>query len=256
MKLELKEGRLFSEAFGADSSNVIINEAAAKAMGMEEPLGQRLAMWGREGVIVGVVKDFHMQSLYAPIEPVIIRLSPEDTWMMFVRIAAGETTEALAALERIYKRFNPDYPFHYRFMDEEYEEMYRSEIVIGTLANAFATLTILIACLGLFGLASFTAEQRTKEIGIRKVLGASVSSVVLLLSRDFIILVVGAFVVAAPISYFLMNDWLNEFTFHIDLGLGILAMAGIASVVIAWLTVSFQSVKAALTNPVEALKYE
>ena len=171
-------------------------------------------------------------------------------------VAAGETTEALAALERIYKRFNPEYPFNYRFMDEEYEEMYRSEIVIGTLANSFAMLAILIACLGLFGLASFTAEQRTKEIGIRKVLGASVSSVVLLFSRDFIILVVWAFLVAAPISYFLMTDWLNEFTFHIDLGLGILAMAGIASVLIAWLTVSYQSIRAATANPVVSLRSE
>ena len=256
MKIELKEGRLFSEAFGADSSNFIINETAARAMSMEEPLGQRLAMWGREGVIVGVVKDFHMRSLYQPIEPVIIRLRPESTWMMFVRIGAGQTTEALAALERVYTKFNPNYPFNYSFMDEEFEEMYRSEIVIGTLANYFALLAVLIACLGLFGLASFTAEQRTKEIGIRKVLGASVSSVVVLLSRDFILLVVWAFVVAAPISYFLMTDWLNEFTFHTDLGFGLLAVAGLASVLIAWLTVSYQSIRAATANPVASLRSE
>ena len=256
MKIDLKEGRLFSEAFGADSSNFIINETAAQSMGMTDPLGQRLAMWGREGVIVGVVEDFHMNSFYSPIEPVIIRLSPENTWMMFVRIAAGETTEALAALERVYKKFNPEYPFSYRFMDQEYEEMYRSEIVIGTLANYFAILAILIACLGLFGLASFTAERRTKEIGIRKVLGASVTNVVLLLSRDFIVLVLFAFVVAAPISYFVMTDWLSEFTFHIDLGYGILALAGVASVLIAWLTVGYQSIRAATANPVHALRSE
>ena len=256
MKIDLISGRHFSKAFGADSSNFIINETAARAMSMDEPLGQRLALWGREGVIVGVVEDFHMRSFYEPIEPVIIRLRPGNTWMMFVRIAAGQTAEALAALERVYTKFNPAYPFNYHFMDEEYEEMYRSEIVIGTLANYFALLAILIACLGLFGLASFTAERRTKEIGIRKVLGASMASVVLLLSRDFIVPVVWAFVVAAPIAYFLMTDWLNEFTFHIDLGWGILALAGLASVLIAWLTVSYQSVKAALANPVEALKYE
>ena len=257
MKIELKEGRLFSEDFGADSSNFIINETAAQAMSMVEPLGQRLAMWGREGIIVGVVKDFHTNSLYEPIEPVIIRLTPESTQMMFVRIAAGETTGAIAALERTYAKFNPDYPFDYRFMDEEFEEMYQSDIVIGTLANYFALLAVLIACLGLFGLASFTAEQRTKEIGIRKVLGASVTSVVMLLSRDFILLVVLAFVVAAPISYLLMTYyWLNDFSFHINLGFDILAMAGIASVLIAWLTVSYQSIRAATANPVVSLRSE
>jgi len=256
MQIELKEGRLFSESFGTDSSNYIINETAARTMGMKESLGKRLAMWGREGVVIGVVKDFHMRSLYQPIEPVIIRLTPEATWMMFVRIAAGETAEALASLERVYQKFNPDYPFTYRFMDEEFEETYRSEIVIGTLANYFALLAVLIACLGLFGLASFTAEQRTKEIGIRKVLGASVPGVVLLLSRDFIILVIWAFVVAAPIAYFLMNDWLNEFTFHTNLSPGLLAAAGLASVLIAWLTVSYQSIRAATANPVVSLRAE
>ena len=256
MKIDLITGRHFSEAFGADSSSFIINETAARAMSMDEPLGQRLALWGREGTIIGVVKDFHMQSFYSEIKPVIFRLVSEEQWTLFVRIAGGQTSEALAGLERVYNKFNPDYPFHYRFMDEEYEEMYRSEIVIGTLANYFAVLAVLIACLGLFGLASFTAERRRREIGIRKVLGASVSSVVLLLSRDFILLVVWAFVVAAPLSYFLMTDWLNEFTFHIGLGFGLLAIAGLASVLIAWLTVSYQSVKAALANPVDALKYE
>ena len=256
MKIQLKEGRLFSEEYGADSSNFIINERAAVTMNMEEPVGQRLAMWGYEGQIIGVLKDFHMNSFYRPIEPVIMRLHPEDAWIMYVRLAAGQTPTALAALERIYEKFNPEYPFNYRFMDEEYEEMYRSEVVIGTLANVFAVLAVVIACLGLFGLASFTAEQRTKEIGIRKVLGASVSSVVLLLSREFIVLVVFAFAAAAPVAYFLMADWLNDFTYHTDLGLGILALSGIVSVLIAWLTVSYQSIRVATANPVVSLRSE
>lgn len=256
MDITLLEGRLFSEEFGADSSNFILNETAAERMGMEEPLGQGLAMWGREGVIVGVVKDFHMRSLYQPIEPVIMRLSPENTWMVFVRTAAGQTPEALAALERIYSKFNPEYPLNYQFMDEEFEDMYRSEIVIGTLANIFAILAILIACLGLFGLASFTAERRSKEIGIRKVLGASVSSVMVLLSREFIVLVVGAFLVAAPLAYIIMNNWLDEFEFHQELGIGVLVIAGFASVAIAWFTVSYQSYRAAAANPVDALRSE
>ena len=159
-------------------------------------------------------------------------------------------------MERVFKAFNPEYPFEYRFMDEQFEDTYRSEIVIGTLANFFAFVAMLIACLGLFGLASFTAERRTKEIGIRKVMGASVSNIVVLLSRDFLLLVLGAFAVAAPISYFVMNDWLNDFAFHTDLGIGVLALAGIASVLIAGLTVSWQSIRAATANPVSSLRSE
>jgi hypothetical protein len=256
MKIELEDGRLFSEAFGADSSNFVINQEAAEAMGMDNPVGQRLELWGREGTIVGLVKDFKMRSLYSPIEPVIIRLVPEDTWMLFVRIAAGQTEEALAGLEAVYKRFNPSYPFNYRFMDEEFEETYRREIVIGTLANVFAVLAIVIACLGLFGLASFTAEQRTKEIGIRKVLGASVSSIVLLLSREFILLVVGAYLVAAPIAYFVMSRWLQDFTFHTEMSIVVLVGAGLAAVLVAWVTVSYQSFRAAAANPVQSLRSE
>lgn len=256
MGIELVEGRLFSEEYGADTTNYVINQKTAEAMGMEDPVGQQITMWGAEGTIVGMVKDFHMTSLYNPIEPVIFRLRPDQTWMLFVRVAGGETTEALAGLERVYKKFNPEYPFTYRFMDEQFEETYRSETVIGSLANFFAIVAIFIACLGLFGLASFTAEQRKKEIGIRKVLGASVPSVVALLSRDFLILVGGAFLIAATISYYLMNDWLSEFTFHTELGLGTLALAGVLALLIAGLTVSYQSIRAAVANPAVSLRSE
>ena len=176
--------------------------------------------------------------------------------MLFVRIAAGQTSDGLAGIERVYSKFNPEYPFTYRFMDEEFEETYQSEIVIGTLANYFAILAVFIACLGLYGLASFTAEQRTKEIGIRKVLGASVPNVVMHLSGEFILLVLGAFAVAAPIAHVVMNDWLGEFSFHVDFGVGILAIAGTAAVSIAWLTVSYQSFRAATANPVVSLRSE
>jgi predicted permease len=256
MGIEMDQGRVFSEEFGADSSNYIVNEKAVEAMGMEDPIGQRLMLWGVEGTIVGVMKDFHMRSLYQPIDPVIFRLNHESTQIMFVRLGEGQTTEGIASLERVFKAFNPEYPFEYRFMDEQFEDTYRSEIVIGTLANIFAFMAVLIACLGLFGLASFTAERRTKEIGIRKVLGASVSNIVFLLSRDFLLLVLGAFAVAAPISYFVMSDWLNDFAFHTDLGIGVLALAGIASVLIAGLTVSWQSIRAATANPVSSLRSE
>ena len=188
--------------------------------------------------------------------PVIFRLRPENTSILFVRIAAGQTSEALAGFEQIYKKFNPEYPFEYRFLDDQFEDAYRSEIVIGGLANVFAFVAILIACLGLFGLASFTAEQRTREIGIRKVLGASVSSVVALLSREFLMLVGGAFLVAAPIAYYVMNGWLDEFTFHTELGVGVLATAGASAILIAWMTVSYQAIRAAAANPVTSLRSE
>ena len=256
MNIRMAEGRSFSKEFGSDSTSFVINETAARAMGMDEPVGQPLSLWGTDGTIVGVMKDFNMTTLYRPIEPVILRFDPEHTDILYVRLAAGETKEALAGLERVYKEFNPEYPFDYRFMDQEFEDSYRSEIVLGSLANFFAFVALLIACLGLFGLASFTAEQRTKEIGVRKVLGASVPSVVALLSREFLLLVVAAFVVAAPIAYYMMSGWLNDFEFHAKFGLGILLLAGIGSLVVAWLTVSYQSIKVATANPVLALRSE
>ncbi len=256
MRIKLKEGRVFSKEFGADSSNYMINEKAAASMGMDNPVGQRLTLWGREGSIIGVVKDFHMQSLYRPIEPVIMRLSPQRTWIVYVRIEAGQTREALAALETVHNKFNPEYPFNCRFLDDEFEQTYRSETVIGTLANIFAVLAILIACLGLLGLASFTAEQRVKEIAIRKVLGASVLKIVMMLSREFILLVVGAYAFAAPIAYYLMSKWLEDFAFHTEISIGILASAGILSVLIAWLNVGYQSIRAGMANPVVSLRSE
>ena len=256
MKMELVEGRTFSRAFATDSLNVVINETAARAMGMDDPIGQRLALWDREGQIIGVVKDFHMRSMYDPIEPLIFRLDPENVDLLFVRTAAGRTEEALAAFEKTFKAFNPEYPFEYQFLDTAFEETYRSEVVIGTLANYFALLAIFVACLGLFGLSSFTAERRTKEIGIRKVLGASVTHVVLLLSRDFVQLVVVAFVIGGPVAYWLMRDWLAEFTFHTDLGAGVFIVAAAAVLVMAFASIGYQSVKAALANPADSLRAE
>ena len=256
MKITLKEGRLFSTDYGADSTNYVVNEKAVAGMGMDDRVGQSLPLWGNEGIIVGVIKDFHIKSLYNPIEPVIIRIAPEIRGIVFIRIAAGQTKAALTALEAVYKRFNPEYPFTFCFMDDAYEQTYRSEIIISTLASISAVLAILIACLGLFGLASFTVEQRSKEIGIRKVLGASVTKVVLVLSREFVLLVIGAYAVATPIAYYVMSIWLEDFTFHTEVSVGILAGAGIVSVLISGLTVNYQSLKAATANPVASLRSE
>ncbi|MDA1028809.1 MAG: ABC transporter permease [Bacteroidetes bacterium] len=256
MGIKMAAGRTFSEEFGTDSLNYIINWKAAAAMGMEDPVGQTIQFWEQEGTIIGVMEDFHMSSMYRPISPVIFRLEPENTGILFVRMDGDQSKDALAGLEGVYKRFNPEYPFQFKFMDEEFELAYRSEVIISSLSNIFAFVAIFIACLGLFGLASFTAEQRTREIGIRKVLGATVPGVVALLSREFLILVGGAFLVAAPIAYIMMNNWLNEFEYHTELGVGILAASGVAALVIAWLTVSYQAIKTAVANPVHALKSE
>ncbi len=256
MKIELKDGRDFSRDFGTDSLNILINEAAAKAMGFETPVGHAVTVWGRSGQIIGVVKDFHIANLYAPIEPLVIRLSPEDTWLTMIRPMPGKTEEALASFEKVFKEFNPLYPFEYQFIDDAFEASYRSEVVIGTLSRWFTILAIFIACLGLYGLASFTAERRTKEIGIRKVMGASVLGVVGLLSREFIGLVLVAFVIAAPISWSLMQKWLSNFEFHTEMGWKIFALAAAGILLITYATVGFQSMRAALANPADALRSE
>jgi len=256
MGINIAGGRAFSEAFGSDSSNYLINWRAAEAMGMDDPVGRQISFWEVPGTIIGVMDDFHMGSMYNPIRPVIFRLRPEQTNAVYLRIDGARTREALAGLEELYARFNPEYPLNVRFMDEEFEESYRSEVVLGTLANVFAFVAIFIACLGLFGLASYTAEQRTKEIGIRKVLGASVPHVVGLMSREFLILVGAAFLLGAPVAYYAMNSWLSEFEYHTQLGVGVLIGAGILTLAIAWLTVGYQSVRAAVANPVDSLRSE
>lgn len=256
MKMELVAGRDFSKEFGTDSLNVIVNEAAVRAMGFDNPIGQNVTVWGRNGQIIGVVKDFHMTNLYSPIEPLVMRLNPETTWVTFVRPAPGQTEQALAAFETVFREFNPLFPYEYRFVDDFFEQTYRSEVVIGTLSRWFTVLAIFIACLGLYGLASFTAERRTKEIGIRKVLGASVPGVVGLLSREFILLVVIAFCVAAPISWKLMQAWLEKFEYHTELNWSIFVLAAAGIVLITYATVGFQSVRAALANPADSLRTE
>ena len=256
MKMELVAGRDFDPSFGTDSVNYIINEQALEVMGFENPIGERLSFWGNTGAIVGVVKDFHMASLYTEIKPTIIRLRPQNTRMLFVRTEPGQTQHALAGLEAIYSRFNPGYPFEYQFLDESFRQTYRGETVIGKLASYFTALALFIAGLGLFGLAAFTAQQRTKEIGVRKVLGATVSNLVVLLSKDFIALVLTAFVVTVPLSYFVMENWLSNFAYRVEIGAGIFVLTGVLVVLMALLTVSYQAVKAALADPVKSLRYE
>ncbi len=256
MGIRIKEGRTFSRQFTTDTANYIVNEEAARRIGLKNIVGEELTFWGKTGKIVGVMKNFHTQSLHMPIEPLVVRLRPEETYLVVVRMEAGKTTEALAGMERVARKYNPAYPFQYDFADEEFARQYKSETVIGQLTTYFAFLAIFISCLGLFGLSAFTAEQRTKEMGIRKVLGASVTSLVTLLSKDFLKLVALAFVIAAPLAWYAAGRWLQNFEYKIQIGWWTFALAGVLALLIALLTVSFQSIRAALTNPVKSLRSE
>ncbi len=257
MKLDMKEGRDFSKDFLTDSVGYIINEAALKKIGYKDPVGKRLTFWGQKGTIVGVMKDFHFASLHDPIKPLIIRLREKENWgMALIRTEAGKTKEALASLESICKQLNPQFPFTCQFSDEEYQKLYKSEQIVEKLSNYFAFLAIFISCLGLLGLAMFTAEQRTREFGIRKVLGASTGSLFSLLSKDFLVLVLIAFVIASPLAWWAMYVWLQNFSYHISIQWWFFAIAGVLALFIALLTISFQALKAAFANPVVSLRTE
>ncbi len=255
LRATLLEGRDFSPAYPTDTTGYIINKKAAVAMGLKDPVGTPLTLWGRTGTIIGVIDDFHFESLHVPIEPLIIALREKNTWgNVIIRTRAGKTKEALARIESMVKQINPALPFTYSFADEEYAKKYKSEQIISKLANYFACMAIFISCLGLFGLAAFTTQQRTKEIGVRKILGASPSTIILLLSKDFLKLVLLAFVIASPLAWYVMNKWLDNFAYQIDIEWWMFALAGILALAITLLTVSYQSIKAALVNPVKSLR--
>ncbi|MCF2443686.1 ABC transporter permease [Dyadobacter sp. CY345] len=257
MNIQMVEGRDFSKEFAADTANYIINEAAAKMMKMKNPVGQQVKFWMGKGTIVGVMKDFHLSTFHSAIQPLIfVNYKGLNTEYMMIKAKAGKTSEAVSHVEKVAKNFNPNYPFNYHFLDEDYEKMYRSEIIVNTLIKYFGILAIVISCLGLLGLAAFTAEQRTKEIGIRKVLGANVGSVIALLSKDFVKLIIIAIFIATPIAWYAVNKWLASFVYHIDLTFEIFALAGAIAILVAMFTVSFQSIKAALMNPVKSLQSE
>ena len=253
--IQLAAGQNFSGTL-ADSTAVILNEAAVKQMGLQDPIGRRFSVMGTNGQIVGVVKDFDTESIRAEVKPLVMYSLPEYNTIVHVKTTGKKTTQAIAAAERLWKQYNPEYPLEYTFVDEAYDRLYRSEERIGALFRFFAGVAIVISCLGLFGLATFTAEQRTKEIGIRKVLGASVTSIVALLSKDFLKLVLIAIIVATPIAWYAMNEWLADFAYKIDISWWVFALAGWLALGIALLTVSFQAVKAALMNPVKSLRSE
>lgn len=256
MGIQMVAGRDFSKAFATDSAAYLINESAARYMGMDDPVGKQVKFWHGNGPIIGVMKDYHFQSLHAPIEPLILALNPLESEYLLVKTRAGETSEAIDDLQRLTRQFNPNYPFEYHFLDDEYEQLYKSDAQVSILMRYFGTLAILISAMGLLALAAFTAEQRTREIGIRKVLGASATAMVTLLSRDFMKLVLLAMFMAFPFAWYVMNRWLENFAYSIDVEWWMLALAGGLAVAVALLSVSFQAVKAALANPVKSLRSE
>jgi putative ABC transport system permease protein len=257
VKLKMAAGRDFSRSFATDSDAYIINETAAKRLGYPDPIGRSLTMWGTKGQIIGVVKDFHSSSLHDQIKPLILRNGENmDSGIALIRTMPGKTKEAIASLQTLARQLNPDFQFTYTFSDDEYNKLYNNEQIVSKLSDSFAFLAIFISCLGLLGLAMFTAEQRLKEIGIRKVLGASVGSLFALLSSEFLILVVIALVIATPVAWYGMNAWLQNFAYHAPIQWWIFALSGGLILLIALATVSLQAVKAALVNPIKSLRSE
>ncbi|MDP4212939.1 MAG: ABC transporter permease [Bacteroidota bacterium] len=256
-QLKMASGRPFSRNFKADSSNYVINEKAAQVMGMTpaNAIGQPLSLWGVKGIIVGVVKNFNFKPVQQSIEPLIIHLNRSGGFIT-VRTKPGTTEATLKALEKINTGLNPAYPFSYGFIDQDLASQYKGEQQMGNLFNIFAILAIFISCMGLYGLSAFMAEQRTKEIGVRKVLGASVMNVVYMLSSSFTRLIVVAVLIAVPIAWYAMNKWLQGFAYHIQIGWIVFGVASLAALAVAWITISYESVKAAVANPVSSLRSE
>ncbi|MBD3375149.1 FtsX-like permease family protein [candidate division KSB1 bacterium] len=259
LKFDLVKGRDFSAELSTDSMAVILNQAAVRVLGLNQPINKIVYATGQKDQpgyrVIGVVKDYHMQSLHSNIEPVVMHLGHSPR-LLVVRLLPGDHAAGVEQLEKIWHQFALNTPFTYSFLDEDYDALFRAEVRFGKLVGYFALFTIFIACLGAFGLATFSAEQRTKEIGIRKTLGASIPNLILLLTREFSILVSLAFVIAVPLTYYAVQKWLQGFAYRIGIDVWTFIIAGIAAILIALLTVSFQAVRAAMANPVKALRYE
>ncbi|PWK72970.1 putative ABC transport system permease protein [Mucilaginibacter oryzae] len=254
-KLKLQQGTGFSGT-AADSTHFILNEAAIKEIGMKNPVGKRFRFQKTEGTIIGIIKDFHFASLREKIAPAIFFYRPAVYQTLYVKTSTSNAGAAIAAAAQQFKQYNGEFPFSYNFLDEAFNNLYQGEQRQGTLFNYFAGIAIFISCLGLFGLAAFTAQVRTREIGVRKVLGATVTNVVALLAKDFMKLVLVAIVVAFPIAWLMMNHWLDAFAYRIGISWVTFVLAAAIAVLIAFVTISFQSVKAALSNPVDSLRRE
>jgi len=267
--LKIVAGRDFSKAMGTDKDHAwIINETAVKQLGFGTPqkaLGQRLYWhpWGASnpdslkiGQVIGVVRDFNYKSLYDKVETTVLQIFPDAAWKVAVKMKTASIGTTINQVRNVWNKFTPEYPIEYKFLDENFEQMYNAEDKLKSLLWIFTSIAIFVGCLGLFGLAAYSAERRKKEVGIRKVLGASVQGVVLLLSKDFIKLVLISLMIASPVAYYFMHYWLQDFAYRINISWWVFAIAGLSAVLIALVTVSFQAIKAAIANPVKSLRTE
>lgn len=255
MGIELIKGRFFSPDIATDTAKIIFNEAAIRIMKLEEPIGSIIRLWDEVDLeIVGVVKDFHFQSLHDVVNPMFIVYQPRNTWNIIVRLEAGQEKETLATLTSFYKEFNPGFSLEYSFQDDDYSALYAAEQRVATLAGYFAAFAIFISCLGLFALATFTAERRHKEIGIRKALGCSSMRIVFLLSSDFTKMVLISIALGLSVGYYFLSGWLERFAFHVELEVSYFVFAGILALIITWATIASQAIRAANVNPVDCLK--
>jgi ABC-type antimicrobial peptide transport system permease subunit len=255
MGLQMKEGRSFSRDFPSDTAGVIFNETAIKMMHLKNPIGMPVQLWGLKQHIIGIVKDFNYESIYNKVDPYFISYR-KNTPNIIVKMRGGTEKKTLADIGSLYKKYNPGLPFDYKFMDEDYQALYASEQRVSVLSRYFAGIAIIISCLGLFGLAAFTAQKRQKEIGIRKVVGASVGDMAMMLSTDFFKLVLIAVIIAFPIAWWVMHAWLQHFAYRIHIGAMVFVIAGTGIACITVTTVGLQALKAAMANPAKVLKAE
>jgi putative ABC transport system permease protein len=255
--MTLVEGHDFSSSWSADTNNVIVNEAVIRRIGLKNPNNKLIDYsMGNKMRIIGVVKDAVMESPFTPVEPAIFNHGRGGNNIMYRLAKNVNTQDAIQKITKIFNTYNPAYPYIYQFVDEEYNHKFNLEMLVGKLAGVFAGLAIFISCLGLFGLAAYVAEQRTKEIGIRKVLGASIAEVWLLLSKGFIVLVMISCVITSPVALYFLRNWLQKYDYRITIGPGVFVLSAIVAIVITLITISFQAIKAALSNPVKSLRSE
>jgi putative ABC transport system permease protein len=257
LDIQMKEGRPFATHDNNEKSKIIFNEAAIENMGLKNPVGKIVHVWGEDREIIGVTKNFHFESLYESIKPCFFDFTfGHRASKIMVKIKAGTEKETIAKLAALYNQYNPGIPFEYRFLDTDYQALYSSEQRVAILSRYFAGIAIIISCLGLFGLAAFTAQRRQKEIGIRKVIGATVNHVAVMLSVDFLKLVLIAIVLAFPIALWATSKWLQNFAYRIHIGTGIFLAAGASILLITLITIGYQAIRAGLINPVKSLRSE
>jgi ABC-type antimicrobial peptide transport system permease subunit len=254
--IPLKEGRSYSKDFGDEAETVILNESAIKAMGMTNPIDKWIDLFGMKRKIIGVAKDFHLQSMYHAIKPLFIICNPNYTNSILVRLESGNESNTIERIDKLFHQYNPGLPFEVRFVNDDYNALYASEQRVASLSKYFAVIAIIISCLGLFGMATFNVERRTKEIGIRKVLGASGLRIVQLLSVDFTLIVLVSIVISLPIAATAADYWLDKFAYRIELDWWFFAGAALLVLAVSWITIGAQTIKASTANPVKSLRSE